>query len=83
MTSSAEDDEGESCNTRSRTSPPVSRRRLSHTKEDGNLRQGQRRGRAITLRTNCAKEEDERGHFREEEYKHWPKANEEIHCKIK
>ena len=66
-TSSAEDDEGESCDTRSRTSPPVSRRRLSHAKVDDDLRRGQRRGTAIMLRTNRAEEEDRPGHFGDEE----------------
>ncbi len=44
MTSSAEDNEGESCDTRSRASPLVPRRRLHHAKEDDDLQQGERRG---------------------------------------
>ncbi len=73
-TSSAKkEDEGESCNTRSRISPSVSRRRLGNAKEDGNLWQGRRRGRVITLRTNCAKEEDGPDHFGDKEHKPWPK----------
>ncbi len=61
----------------SRTSPPVSRRRLIHVKKDDDPRRGRMRGQAITLRTNHIKEEDGTGHFGDKEYKPWPKVNKE------